>query len=72
VHVAVVELGGQRGQPVQVHRLGGGDFDAAVSGHGHRIQGRDVRAGVGQPRQPIVLVAERVMHFFDGGLVFGR
>ena len=42
--VAPVELGDQRGQPVDPQDLGGHDLDTAVVADLHRVQGRVVGA----------------------------
>ena len=38
---------------------------------GHRVQCGVVGTGLGQPRQPVLLVAERPVDLFDAAVVFG-
>ena len=68
--VAAVELGHHAGQPVNAQRLRRDNVDA-VRVDGHRIQRVVVGARIGQPRQPILFVAECPMNLFDAAAVFG-
>lgn len=69
--VAVVELGDHGRQPVHSEHLGGRHVDAAVGRQPNGVERRVVGAGIGQPRQPILLVAQSLVHLFDAALVGG-
>jgi hypothetical protein len=66
-----MELLHHAGQPVPTQHLRGDHVDTAVAVDSHRIQRRAVGTGVGQPLEPVVLVAECAVNLFDADAVLG-
>ena len=69
--IAGMELLHHTWQAIPAQHLCGDHVDAAVAVDRHRIQRRLVGAGVGQPLEPVLLIAECAVDLFDGALVLG-
>ena len=69
--IAGMELRHHAWQSVATQHLGGDHVDTAVAVELHRVQRRLVGAGVGQPLEPIGLIAECPVNLFDAALVLG-
>ncbi len=66
-----MELSHHSGQPVGPQHLGGAHLDDAAGAYVDGVERGLVGPGVGQPRHPVLLVAERLEDLFDAAAVLG-